>query len=329
MNRRHILTAGLSVTGLCAFSAYAAPYYGFQQDHSQWTQRVSRRDQLAVEEHIPLWEGSPPGGGGPAGPEALNYKGTLTNVSVPTISLYRPAVPNGAAILIAAGGGYHHIQMGKEAVPAAEWLNSLGITAFILAYRLPEEGWGAGRIAPFQDAQRALRLIRGRSSSFGIDPSRLGVLGFSAGAHLLGMRATRPDWSCYPPMDAFDNISDESALNLLIYPIVTLEPPYQDTQTCRILLGPDPKRHEASEWSVQTYVRRDDAPFFLVQASDDPISNPAHTAILEAACQRKGVAVARHLFPTGGHGFGLGSPGTQTVEWPSMAEHWMRQMKFI
>lgn len=279
--------------------------------------------------YLPLWPDIPPGGGGPNGTPRFSKTGSLTHIANPTLGVYRPENPNGAAMLIAAGGGYRHIQMGTEAVPAAKWLNSLGITAFVLAYRLPSEGWGAGASAPFQDAQRAIRVIRARSGEMGIDPKRVGALGFSAGGHLLGMRTTRATWESYAPIDGVDTAPDSIDLNLLIYPIVTLEPPYDDTETRRVLIGDDPTPEQSRAWSVQNYVHRGETPFFLVQAADDPISNPANTAILASACQRQGVSVERHLFPSGGHGFGLGRPGTKTTQWPTLALVWMRQQRFI
>ncbi|WP_340312865.1 alpha/beta hydrolase [Brytella acorum] len=278
---------------------------------------------------VPVWPGQPPGGGGPEGQERVSRKGSVTNVVVPTLTVLRPMNPTGSAILIAGGGGYKHIENGTEAMPSARWLASIGITAFVLTYRLPREGWRAGARAPLQDAERAIRVIRGQSASLGIDPRKVGVLGFSAGGHLLGMETVLASRLSYQPVDALDRISGNPDFSLLIYPIVTLEPPFQDTSTRRVLIGEDPNPVESVEWSVQTHVHPGLAPFFLVQAADDPISNPANTAILQAACERNGVDVDRHLFPTGGHGFGLGRPGTETVDWPRMAEAWMAKRHFL
>ncbi|WP_264812459.1 alpha/beta hydrolase, partial [Acetobacter oeni] len=247
----------------------------------------------------------------------------------PGLTVFRPGRPNGAAVLIAAGGGYRRIEMGSEAVPAARWLNTLGITAFVLSYRLPGEGWGAGRLAPFQDARRALRLVRYRAGEFRVDPQRIGVLGFSSGGHLMGMTGTRPEWDLYAPVDAIDTVSDRVALSLLIYPVITLEPPFAGTRTRRVLVGDDPSVAESAAWSVQTYVRRGDAPFFLVQAADDPVAAPDNTKIMQNVCQERGVSVVRHLFPAGGHGFGVGRAGTLTTEWPGMANLWMRGHHFM
>ncbi|MFH7812510.1 alpha/beta hydrolase [Acetobacter lovaniensis] len=290
-----------------------------------------RQDAMpsALVSGFPIWHGPPPGGGGPTSGEHVSRSGAVTNVAVPTLTVFRPVKPNGAAMLIAGGGGYKRVENGKEAMPTARWLASIGVTSFVLTYRLPEEGWTVGRSAPFQDAERAIRIIRGRARHFGIDPRRVGIIGFSAGAHLLGMQTACANQLSYAPLDLVDQISGRPDLTLLIYPIVTLEPPYQHTSTRRILIGDHPSPAESARWSVQTHIHPGLAPFFLVQAADDPVSNPANTAILQATCEQNNVEVVRHLFPTGGHGFGLGKPETATVEWPKMAEQWMAGHQFI
>lgn len=133
--------------------------------------------------HLPLWRDIPPGGGGPSGDEVLSPDGVLKNISHPALEVFTPTNPNGWGILVAGGGGYKHIEMGDEAWPAAQWLAALGYSAYVLSYRLPGEGWGAGSLVALQDAQRALRMIRHCQQ-------HVGVLGFSAGGHLLGMAIT-------------------------------------------------------------------------------------------------------------------------------------------
>ncbi|MHC1480242.1 alpha/beta hydrolase [Frateuria aurantia] len=329
MKRRQCLNAGLLLGAISSLTAHGFPVERLDGGPRHRSPASVRTDSTGSLERLPLWPETPPGGGGPQGREDWSRTHALTNVVHPSLGLYRPARPNGAAVLIAAGGGYRQIELGKEAWPAAAWLNSLGITAFVLGYRLPGEGWNAGRLAPFQDAQRALRLIRAHAPRLGLDTTRIGVLGFSAGAHLLGMAATRPGWSTYAAHDPSDLLPADSALNLLVYPIVTLEAPYQHTRTAKVLLAGDDSSTDAAEWSVQTHVRSGNAPFFLAQAADDPISDPANSALLEQACLSHHVAVVRHLFPSGGHGFGMGRAGTATVTWPGLAATWMRQYGFV
>jgi len=290
-------------------SAFAAP---FLQTHAA----------TPPSQTLPLWPSTPPGGGGPSGPPRSTRTGSLTNIATPTLTLHLPNTPNGAAILIAAGGGYRHIEMGKEALPAAIWLTQQGITAFTLQYRLPEEGWSAGPRAPFQDAQRALQIIQTLSHQLGL--TRIAALGFSAGAHLLGLTIAQPNWPT-PTCQSAPTL----ATFLMIYPIITLMPPFQNTSTRKVLIGHHPSPEEAAAWSVQTHITPAFPPCFLVQAADDPISNPANSALMESACQHAHIPVERHLFPTGGHGFGMGRPGTQTTEWPTLAENWLRKTRLL
>jgi acetyl esterase/lipase len=228
-------------------------------------------------------------------------------------------------MLVAAGGGYRRIEMGKEAHPAAHWLAERGIVAFTLAYRLPEEGWAQGPLAPLQDAQRALRLIRARAATWGIDPRRVGALGFSAGGHLMGLAATRSDFHSYARVDEVDDQSARPANAALIYPIITLEPPYDKSSTRRVLIGRHPSAASSAEWSVETHVEAGCPPIFLAQAEDDGVSDPQNTLIMASACRKAGVPVELTRFPSGGHGFGMGRPGTPTMNWPSAYEAWLRR----
>jgi acetyl esterase/lipase len=272
---------------------------------------------------LPLWPGSPPGGGGPSGDVQRNSRGAVSNIAIPKIDVFAPKAPNGTAFLIAAGGGYKRIGMQSEALPAAQWLNDRGITAFVLSYRLPAEGWHAGPLAPLQDAQRALRLVRANAGSFEINPGRLGVLGFSAGGHLLGLAATRSAFASYEPIDAADRLSTRPDLAALIYPVITLKPPFDHTSTRKVLIGSHPSPVLSSEWSVEDHVKAHCPPVFLVQAQDDPISDPQNTLLMQAACEKANVPVELHRLASGGHGFGMGVPGTDTAAWPGYFATWL------
>jgi acetyl esterase/lipase len=278
---------------------------------------------------LPLWPRRPPGGGGPLGPEKASEKGAVRNIAVPSLEAFLPTRPNGCAMLVAAGGGYKRIEMESEARPAARWLAKQGITAFALSYRLPGEGWAEGPLAPLQDAQRALRLIRAKANLYNIDPARVGVLGFSAGGHLMGLAATRSAFASYQPIDIVDEFDPRPAAAALIYPIITLEPPYDHSSTRRVLIGSHASRAASTDWSVQTHVRSDCPPVFLVQAKDDPVSDPANTEIMAEACKRAGVPVELCQLKAGGHGFGMGHPGTPTEAWPMEFANWLRGRGFV
>ena len=274
---------------------------------------------------LALWPGRPPGGGGPSGPVEVNEAGAWSHVASPALEAFRPAHPNGAAVLVAAGGGYKREQIENEARPAARWLAERGVTAFVLSYRLPGEGWQAGALAPLQDAQRALRMIRARASGEGIDAARIAVLGFSAGGHLLGLAAARSGFRSYEPVDEIDKASARPAAAALIYPVITLQPPYDHTSTRRMLVGDHPSADASAEWSVQTHVGAACPPVFMVQAADDPVSNPANSLLMAEACEHAGVPVERHLLPSGGHGFGMGRAGSPSAHWPAWYEAWLVQ----
>ncbi len=280
----------------------------------------------AASEILPLWPGDPPGGGGPSGAIVENARGAISNVAMPNIAVYAPTKPNGIAVLVAGGGGYRRISMRNEARPAARWLNSRGITAFVLSYRLPGEGWAAGPLAPLQDAQRAIRLIRANATHFGIDPGHLGVLGFSAGGHLLGLAATRSAFASYREVDAADKQSARPDFAALIYPVITLKPPYDNTWTRRMLVGKHPSAALSVEWSVEDDVGARCPPMFLVQAKDDPISDPENTVIMQQACLKAGVTVELHQLQDGGHGFGMGRSGKASADWPDDFAPWLARI---
>ncbi len=297
MNRRHFLL-GIAAATATARHAFALP-------------------SAETGAEIPLWHGTPPGGGGPTGTRIVSASGALRNIATPGLRLMPSPFPNGRAVLIAAGGGYRQIQLGKEALPAAKWLNARGYTAYILIYRLPGEGWHDGSRVALQDAQRALRIIRQREQ-------RVSVLGFSAGGHLMGMAATRPDFRTYAAQDERDSLSARPDGAALIYPIVTLERPYSHTSTHHILIGRGATVAEEAAWSVQNAVTADTPPCFLVQAGDDPLSDPHNSQLMYAACKTHHVPVEMYRYPTGGHGFGMGKAGTQTLFWPGRYEYWLR-----
>jgi acetyl esterase/lipase len=236
------------------------------------------------------------------------------NLAEPALTVFRPVDPNGAAMLVVAGGGYRRIQIAKEAVPAAQWLVAQGVTAYVLRYRLPSEGWSA--IAPLQDGHRAMRLI---STQPDIDRARIGALGFSSGGHLAGLMAARAGQTLYEPVDAADTVAARPAAVGLIYPVISLLPPNDHTSTCRQLVGGD--RTAAEAFSVERQVTPEMPPVFLAHALDDPIAPVDNTRLMVAACRAAQVPVEAHLFKTGGHGWGMGRG--ETEQWPGLFARWL------
>ncbi|MCJ2084650.1 alpha/beta hydrolase [Methylobacterium sp. E-005] len=290
---------------------------------------ASRADAVGAPERIPLWPGQPPGGGGPQGPIARDDSGAVSNVATPLLEVFVPENPTGVAVLVAGGGGYTRIGIVKEALPAALWLTAQGITAFVLTYRLPREGWHDGPLVPIQDGQRAMRLIRANAERFRVDPNRIGVMGFSAGGHLCGMVAARSDYRSYTPVDAVDDLSARPDFAALLYPVVSLGPPYDRTTTRRSLVGETPTLEMSEMWSLQTYIKAGCPTIFLVQADDDQVISPEHSRVLDEACREVRVPVEYHRFAVGGHGFGIGQSDAPVALWPRLCRLWLTSISVM
>lgn len=276
----------------------------------------------ATEQEIPLWPGDkPPGGNGPQGLERTSAKGSVTNISRPRMVVYRPERPNGNAALVIAGGGYAHIERGSESIPAARWLQSIGFTVFELIYRLPGEGWSNS--APFQDGQRAMRLIRASAPKYGLNASRIGIIGFSAGGHLAGTTAAEPDSQRYPAIDTADQQSARPDFAGLIYPVLTFMPPYDNTRSRREIVGKHPTDAESEAFSVERHVGNKMPPAFLAQAADDPISPIQNSLLMFNALKAAQIPAEMHIFQMGGHGWGLGKAGSAVRAWPALFETWV------
>jgi acetyl esterase/lipase len=279
-------------------------------------------------EVIKLWSGKMPGGGAVTGPEKVGSEGAATgavyNVTTPRMVVVRPKNPNGAAVLVIGGGGYFRIQIGSAAMPVAQWLAEQGITAFVLYYRLPGDGWNAD--APFQDGQRAMRLLRGNWKTLGIDPNKIGAIGFSAGGHLAGTLATRGGHDFYAKADAVDRLSAVPDFAGLIYPVVSMRAPIDTTRTFREL-SKLPNFRDA--YSLESHVTAATPPIFLAHASDDPIAAPEHSLRLHAAMLAAKRPVELHVFEKGGHSFGLGRRGSQVAAWPRLFLTWARHHDWV
>jgi acetyl esterase/lipase len=281
----------------------------------------------AAPETIDLWPAAPPGPPASPGPEQRSANGNITRVSRPRLVVYRPAHPNGTAALVISGGGYAHIEAGMESTPACQWLQASGTTAFELIYRLPEDGWP--QLAPFQDGQRAMRIVRAHAAATGIDANRIGVIGFSAGGHLAGMTAVRPAAQLYPSVDAADTASARPDFAGLIYPVLTMMPPFDHTHSRREILGANPSVTESEAWSVERQVDAHTPAVFLAQAANDPISPIDNSLLMFAALRAAHVPAELHVFQSGGHGWGMGRPATEVHAWPELFTNWARQNSFL
>ncbi|MDN3691997.1 alpha/beta hydrolase [Chryseobacterium tructae] len=271
---------------------------------------------------ITLWT-KIPDGPGPKGEVIISSKGSFTNISAPKLIIHQPTHPNGIAVLIISGGGYAHIESGSEGNPAGEWLKSQGITAFELIYRLPGEGWATESV-PFQDAQRALRIIRSNAEKYKINPNKIGVLGFSAGGHLAGYISSTFDKGYYPLQDAIDQVSARPDFTGMIYPVVSMLPPNNTTHSFKSLLGKSSDTKDQIKYSVEKQVTGQTPITFLAQSEDDPISSVENSILMYQALKNNQVPAELHLFQSGGHGWGLGKKETNTGEWTNLFLDWLK-----
>jgi acetyl esterase/lipase len=281
----------------------------------------------AAAQEIPLWPGTPPGGDGvhltmrivdhnktPGGmPDRAS-----SGIQTPAITVYRPAKPDGSALLIMPGGAYVHLSFDKAGGDVARAMLPAGVTCFVLRYRLPGEGWAHRADVPLQDAQRAIRLIRAGAATFGIDPKRVGIIGFSAGGHLAGSLATRQDAQVYAPVDAADHVSAKPDFTGLIYPALSV------MHWAEPLLGPGSSESARAFYSPVRHFTAGMAPVFLAQAADDPAVHFTSSLTAFAALRAVNVPTEMHIFETGGHGFGYGAGvvGKPVSAWPHLFLNW-------
>jgi acetyl esterase/lipase len=238
----------------------------------------------------------------------------LTNVSKPTITVHRPQADKntGAAVVICPGGGYNILAWDLEGEEVAAWLNSIGVTGIILKYRVPrrpDQPKDQPPPGPLQDAQRALSLVRSKATEWGIDPKRIGILGFSAGGHLSAKASTSFDKRTYEPIDDFDSVSCRPDFAVLVYPAYLTN-------------------KEGSALSPSIQVTEQTPPMFLVHAGDDRIL-AENSVQLYLALRKAKVPAELHVYPKGGHGFGLRPSEHPVVTWPRRCEEWMRSQGLL
>ncbi len=249
----------------------------------------------------------------------------LEHCTRPRLAAFLPEKPNGAAVVIAPGGGYRYSVIDKEGYEIARLLAARGVAAFVLFYRMPNEGWAEGKDAPLADAQRAMRVVRFRSVEFGIDVQRVAMMGFSAGGHLAASLLTRYDATAYAPVSNFDEINARPDAGLLIYPVISMDPAIAHIGSRDRLIGTQPSEADVRTYSPDQMVTADTPPTFLLFAEDDPVVPVENGIQFRAAMKTAGVEIETHLFAKGGHGFGLRrTEGLPVAAWPELLWRWMR-----
>jgi len=279
------------------------------------------------DEVVLLWPDGAPGGRNVgvtehreqrAGPADLPMQ-IVTDVTTPTLSIFRAAEPDGSALLIMPGGGYSLIVVDHEGWESARWFSRRGPTVYVMTYRLPHQGWDAGAEAPLQDAQRAIRLIRARADQDRIDADRVAVLGFSAGGHLAGSLATRFAEDVYDPVDTADALPARPDAVVLLYPVVTMHEPYVHMGSRQNLIGGSPREETIARYSLETAPPTNTPPTLLIHAGDDTAVPVENSLLLYSALRDAGIPVAVHLFEQGGHGFGMrGIDDAPLHDWPEL-----------
>ncbi len=256
---------------------------------------------------VHLWPGDVPGEKDTKHPAIVtdNHQGNvirLTDVTDPTLTIFTPekSKANGAAVLVCPGGGYKILAINLEGYAIAHWLTQQGITAFVLQYRVPDKQAGA-----LQDAQRAMRIIRAHAAKWDIHPDQIGIMGFSAGGSLSARLSTEYEKQLYKPVDPADRLSARPDFTLLIYPAY---------------LNKGPNHTLTPELKVD---KEKTPPMFIFQTADDPYGQSS--LVMAEALRENKIPVELHLYPKGGHGYGLRNNNPAGATWPGLAEKWLKE----
>jgi len=276
---------------------------------------------------VPIWPNEPPDAQPVAGPEQMKtVKDPLISagkpwiqidyVSQPTITVYPPKGKNtGAAIVVFPGGGYQVLAIDLQGTEICDWLTSKGITAVLLKYRVPTQRVGPYGESPLalQDAQRAVGLVRFRAAEWHIDPHKIGVIGFSAGGHMVAAVSTHFEKRSYPAVDAADKESCRPDFAIALYPGHLSDPANEDN----LALNPN------------VPVTSKTPPTFLLQAEDDPVDSVSNSLVYYIALKKAGIPVEMHLYAQGGHAFGLRPTNFPIGRWPQLVETWLTTIKMV
>ena len=254
----------------------------------------------------------------------------LQGITRPRLDIFRPAKPNGAAVILAPGGGYRYVVIDKEGYELARLLSARGVTVYVLFYRLPGDGWTNGADVPLADAQRAVRLVRSRATLDGIDPARITFGGFSAGGQVATSLLTRFDAKVYDAIDAVDSLSARPDAVAAIYPVVSMDLGIAHMVSREKLIGANPDAAREKLYSPERNVRPDQPPLWLLHAEDDNVVKVENSIRLRAVTRDIGAPCEAHFFERGGHGFGLmKTAGLPVAIWPELLWNWLGSHKIV
>ena len=310
------LMAVSCMVGICLFVISSAAILSAQDAADQLIDGAKKMTPAAV---IDVWPGTAPGEKGDIGEEGFQDPNPndvkviqrMKNVTKPTLTVFKPPkeIDNGAAVVICPGGGYSILAWDLEGLEVAHWLNSIGVTGILLKYRVPRRADRPMYEAPLQDAQRALRLSRANAEAWGIDPDRIGILGFSAGGHLSATTSTNFDRNSYEAIDDSDKLSCRPDFTVLVYPAYLID-------------------DNTKEFTEAIRPSEDTPPTFFAHAYDDRIS-PENSIRLFMKLRELKVPAELHVFSTGGHGFGLRPTENPCSHWPQRCTEWMKRQGLL
>jgi len=278
-------------------------------------------------QEIPLYKNGVPNTTGAPDKENATFRDNVTRiakVSKPTLTVFKPAKPNGKAVIICPGGGYSILAFDKEGTRVAEEMNRWGITCFVLKYRLPDDTSNIDKsLAPLQDAQQAVRLVRSGAKEWGINKNQIGIMGFSAGGHVASTAATHFTFKA----DAAntDTVSVRPDFAILVYPVISFDTTIMHRGSRNNLVGTRPSKETTDFFSNELQVTATTPPAFLVHASDDNAVPVENSVRFYQACVKNKVPVEMHLYPKGGHGFGMNNKTTDD-NWLERLKNWLNRL---
>ncbi|UGQ44553.1 alpha/beta hydrolase [Massilia endophytica] len=281
---------------------------------------------IAQQSVVPLWPEGVPNAKPNPGPEHADGE-RLSNISQPTLTVYPAAIdrPSGTAVIICPGGSYEFLSNTREGQQYAQWLSSLGVTAFVLKYRVSDYG----HPAPLQDVLRAIRLVRSQAARYGVAPDRIGIMGSSAGGHLAASASTLFNHPAGRTGGQLDAVSARPDFAILMYPVITMEAPAVHEGSRHALLGASPSPALVQLMSVEKQVSPATPPTLLFHSQDDGLVPVDNSIMYFQALTRARVPAEMMIFEHGGHGMGMSTGHGTATNWPRRAEDWLRGRKLI
>ncbi|UFH52091.1 alpha/beta hydrolase [Spirosoma sp. KNUC1025] len=273
----------------------------------------------AAQRVIPLYLNGVPNARAVPDQEVNNAGQVVLNVSTPTLTVYTPPTPNGTAVIICPGGGYGALVIKREGYEVAEAFNKMGITAFVLKYRLPNDKTMVDKsIGPLQDAQQAIKLVRQRAAEWHVDVAKIGIVGFSAGGHLAATAGTHSERAM---IDNSENVNLRPDFMILVYPVISFTDSLGHSGSRKNLLGESPSADQIKLYSNELQVTKQTPPAFLLHAGDDRIVSVENSLAFYEALHRHEVPAGMHIYPAGDHGF-LNTPTRD--EWMNLCKSWLQ-----